>query len=59
MGGKKTTSDLTVDRWVKLYTCVRLPPVKRLNKDFNQKKKENQQGWETVKAKPASLERIV
>lgn len=46
------------DKWVKLYNQLWLSPVKRLDREFAQKK-EKQQGWEMMKAKGASLEKLV
>lgn len=49
-GGKnKTRSDLVADKWVKLYNQLWLSPVKRLDREFAEKK-EKQQGWEMMKA---------
>lgn len=41
MGKKnKTGSDLMADKWVKLYNQVWLSPVKRLDREFAQKEKQ-------------------
>lgn len=56
--GNKTRSELLADKWFKLYNQLWLFPVTRLDREFAQKK-EKQQGWEMMKAKVASLEKLV